>query len=345
MPETRRAARELAALAAHAARQDALERDARLLLDVFVRTGSSKECNAVLQGLPDFQTQDEAVPVNVAASARHAELADLCEDNVNGATAMQVQPFLGDTAFYPLLVLLQAASWATDMPLVFYIDIVYALVCSVLRKELYVQLNGRKTKNRYWTAATADIGQGKSPAMEPLLEAMKKVLRRHPAFAMGSSVDGFHYQKASTTASAVLKLRQCHGYLTLCSDESGMCLSPALAMGGATDVAKHVDLPLFLNAAHGGDFSWSTKPDREKAMKAAAAPPNPAEAVRHGVASDQRALRVDRAARRVFQVLGAAGPQQANWRGTKVFDVFRREAVNCEEAVEHFLARCYAPHS
>ncbi|CAJ1456360.1 unnamed protein product, partial [Effrenium voratum] len=65
--------------------QDALERDARLLLDVFVRTGSSKECNAVLQGLPDFQTQDEAVPVNVAASAWHAELADLCEDNVNGA--------------------------------------------------------------------------------------------------------------------------------------------------------------------------------------------------------------------------------------------------------------------
>ena len=212
-----------------------------------------------------------------------------------------------------------------------------------------MQLNGRwKTKNRCWTAATADIGQGKSPAMEPLLEAMKKVLRRRPAFAMGSSVDGFHYQKASTTASAVLKLRQCHGYLTLCSYESGMCLSPALAMGGATDAAKHVDLPLFLNAARGGDFSWSTKPDREKAMKAAAAPQprrGSARAVRHGVASDQRALRVDRAARRFFQVLGAAGPQQANWRGAKVFAVFRREAVNCEEAVEHFLARCYAPHS
>ena len=82
--------------------QDALERDARLLLDVFVRTGSSKECNAVLQGLPDFQTQDEAVPVNVAASTWHAELADLSEDNVNGATAMQVQPFLGDS-FLPVV--------------------------------------------------------------------------------------------------------------------------------------------------------------------------------------------------------------------------------------------------
>ena len=100
---------------------------------------------------------------------------------MNGATAMQVQPFLGDTGLYPLLVLLQASSWATDMPLVFYVDMVHALVGSVLHKELYVQLNGRwKTKNRYWTAATADIGQGKSPAMEPVLDAMKRVLPALP---------------------------------------------------------------------------------------------------------------------------------------------------------------------
>ena len=58
-----------------------------------------------------------------------------------------------------------------------------------------------------------------------------------------------------------------------------MCLSPALASGGSTDAAKHVDLPLFLNAAHGGDFSWSNRPDRERALKAAAAPPNPTKPV------------------------------------------------------------------
>ena len=34
-----------------------------------------------------------------------------------------------------------------------------------------------------------------------------------------------------------------------------------------------------MNAAHGGDFSWSNRPDRERALKAAAAPPNPAEPV------------------------------------------------------------------
>ena len=259
--------------------QDLLERDARHLLELF-EGGGVGGCRQFLSELPSFQPQGCAVPVDAAASGWYAELADLCEDNVNGATAMQVQPFLGDTGLYPLLVLLQASSWATDMPLVFYVDMVHALVGSVLHKELFVHLNGRwKTKNRYWTAATADIGQGKSPAMEPVLDAMKRVLRRHPSFAVGFANDGFHYQKASATASAVLKLRQCSGYLTLCSDESGMCLSPALAAGGVTDAAKHVDLPLFLNAAHGGDFSWSNRPDREKALKAASAPPHPAEPV------------------------------------------------------------------
>ena len=81
----------------------------------------------------------------------------------------------------------------------------------------------------------------------------------------------------------MLKLRQCNGYLTMFSDESGLRLSPALATGGCTDAAKHVDLPLFLNAAHGGLFSWSNRPDRERALKAAAAPPCPSEAVPEAV--------------------------------------------------------------
>ena len=125
--------------------QDLLERDARHLLELF-EGGGVGGCRQFLSELPAFSRR--AVPVDAAASGWCAELADLCEDNVNGATAMQVQ--------------------ATDMPLVFYVDMVHALVGSVLHKELYVHLNGRwKTKNRYWTAATADIGQGKSPAMEP----------------------------------------------------------------------------------------------------------------------------------------------------------------------------------
>ena len=93
------------------------------------------------------------------------------------------------------------------------------------------------------------IGQGKSPAMEPLLQAMKRALSRNPSFAVGVASDGFHYQRASAAASAVLKLRQCSGYLSFFNDESEICLSSALA-SGSRRTAKHVDLPLFLNSAH-----------------------------------------------------------------------------------------------
>ena len=135
--------------------QDALEHDAERLLRVFERTEDPSACHALLQELPAFLSQDGAQTVHAAANAWHAELSDLSEDCVNGVTAMQVQPFVGDTALYPLLVLLPACSWATDMPLVFYTDILRALVGSILRKELFVQLNGRwKTKNRCWAAAS-----------------------------------------------------------------------------------------------------------------------------------------------------------------------------------------------
>ena len=136
----------------------------------------------------------------------HAELDDLCEDTVNGATAVQVQPYVGDTGVHPLLVLLPASSFATDMPLVLYVDIAHAVVSSILHKQLYVKHNAR------WKTP-ANIGQGTPPAMEPLFEAMRKVLRRNPSFAVGVASDTFHYQQASITASAVLQLRQCNGYL------------------------------------------------------------------------------------------------------------------------------------
>ena len=77
-----------------------------------------------------------------------------------------------------------------------------------------------------------------------LFNAMKQVLRRNPLFAVGAANDNFHFQQASTTASAVLKLRQCNGYLTMFSNESGLCLSPALAPVAVLTL-KHMDLPCF----------------------------------------------------------------------------------------------------
>ena len=79
--------------------------------------------------------------------------------------------------------------------------------------------------------------------------------------------------QGSTTAAAREKLRFCEGYLSIHSDEAGACLCPAFANGGATDPSKFIDLQLFLNAAHGGSFSFSTQLDRQKVLKLKVADP------------------------------------------------------------------------
>ena len=66
----------------------------------------------------------------------------------------------------------------------------------------------------------------------------------------------------------------CEGYLTVHTDEAGACLCPAFANGGSTDPSRFIELQLFLNAAHGGSFSFSTQIDRQKVLKPK--PTNPA---------------------------------------------------------------------
>lgn len=73
--------------------------------------------------------------------------------------------------------------------------------------------------------------------------------------------------QGSTSAAAREKLRYCEVYLAIHSDEAGAWLCPAFANGGATGPSKYIDLQLYLNAAHGGSFSFSTQIDRQKVIK------------------------------------------------------------------------------
>ena len=66
----------------------------------------------------------------------------------------------------------------------------------------------------------------------------------------------------SATACARDKLRACDGYLTVYSDEAGLCLSSKYAAGGDIDPYRQIDLGSFLNAAHGGEFDFATLRER-----------------------------------------------------------------------------------
>ncbi|CAK9003900.1 unnamed protein product, partial [Durusdinium trenchii] len=152
---------------------------------------------------------------------------------------------------YPLAVLLEATARATAIPLVFWIDLVQSFGNAVVHKRAGVQLTERyHTKNRYWMVGTANVAEGKSPAMMPVVEAVERALHQNTAFTVGSPGDQFHLQQGSTSAAAREKLRFCDGYLAIHSDEAGACLCPAFANGGATDPSKFIDFQLFLNAAH-----------------------------------------------------------------------------------------------
>ena len=142
------------------------------------------DCMQYLSDLPLYQLQ-HGIDIATIAERYQAHLADLCQENINSH------------AVYPLLVLLEATSRATAIPMVFWIDLVYGFFNSVLHKRAYLQLTERyQTKNRHWVVGTANVAEGKSPAMSPLVEALEKALEQHSAFAVGSVGDQFHLQQA-----------------------------------------------------------------------------------------------------------------------------------------------------
>lgn len=151
-----------------------------------------------LHSLPLYQTE-ECVDLNAIAERYQAQVADLCVDNVNSHAALEIVSSISDTAVYPLVVLLEATARATAIPLVFWLDLVQSFANAVLNKRAFVQLTERyQTKNRYWMVGTANVAEGKSPAMSPVVEALEAALHRHSAVAVGSASDQFHLQQAGS---------------------------------------------------------------------------------------------------------------------------------------------------
>jgi hypothetical protein len=245
--------------------QERLREDATRLLDLYVAEGPAA-CRRFLAGLPAFIHGEE--PVSLASCVRRAEAAihALGSEYVNSEGAMDVGVFLGDSCFYPLAVLTESLSRATKSPATFYLDVTHGLLSSVLRKSIFVRLGQWDCKNRYWLSGTAEPGQGKSPAMKPLVALMTQALDENKLLAAGQKQDAYHFLGSATTATAVHKIAFTNGYLCAHADEARRCLSKAWATGGKVDVHRHFDLAAFLDTAHGDEFSHTTVFDRQKAL-------------------------------------------------------------------------------
>ena len=251
---------------------DAVERDARALLQVFLSKGDAR---AFLRQLPMFVSETGAeAPLDDCNRSLESSIESLLQDSINSSAALETLQYFGDSACYPLVVLAHSCMLAHGFPPAFFIDTVYTIVGSLLNKELHVELGRYKSRSRHWMNGVAAAGQGKSPTVKPLIEILLKVLKSQSTLAPGSPNDMFHTCQSTTTAAAIEKVRSTLAYLLLHSDDAGRCVSIPFAQGGKTDRGEHADLTYFLDAAHGDEFSHQTCRDREKLFRKKVAHPS-----------------------------------------------------------------------
>ena len=185
-------------------------------------------------------------------------------DALTSEAAVRLQYPVWRTTFLPLAVLFEAWSRTTGMPTVFYIDSFAALLLGLINKDITVDVAGFPCQSRYWAVGTAQPGSGKSPAVDPMVECMRKVLRANHDLAAGKPWDTFHIFKPMTHCAAIDKLKTTDGYATIVAGEGGPLLCPSWPTSGTWNQATHINLARFLDGANGGAVPWQTAIDRKQ---------------------------------------------------------------------------------
>ena len=174
-----------------------------------------------------------------------------------------MQPMIWQASFLPLAVLVEAWSRATGLPALFYMDAFHGLLLGLLHKDITTDVAGFKCRSRYWAVGTAQPGSGKSPAVDPMVEALQEVLEQHPDLAAGEAWDKFHICDPKTHCATVDKLRDADGYLTVVAGEGGPLLCPSWPSSATWNQTTHVNLQRFLNSANGGSVPWENAIERK----------------------------------------------------------------------------------
>ena len=190
---------------------------------------------------------------------------------VSSSDAVKVALPLWRTTHYGIAVLMEAWSRSTGIPTAFYVDSFWSLASSIFHKDLSAAIAGFETRARYWVVGAADPGSGKSPAMEPMRDALLAAMAQNRSLAPGGIADGFHTQAAGTHAAAVDRLRRTQGYEMIAAAEGGPLLCPSWASSAAWNQTTHINLQRYLDAAYGGAVPWETAIERKSKQKEGAA--------------------------------------------------------------------------
>ena len=245
--------------------QDRVFEAAKTLLATFAQHRNNREicqqeCFSYLASLPLYVTEGGNYE-NLATAAQKFNrfLTSLCNDKVNSAAAMQVKPYRGDCWPFPFVVLTHAASISTAIPAVFHESNFVSILSAMLNKKTYVQLGRFKNKNRLWSLCVANVGEGKSQAIDELRKASETCCREvGSVYTVGLASDGFHFVESTTNATALEKVRFCDGYMCVAMGDASRALDKTAARGKATDKSQYISLEVFLDAAHGQQISHQT---------------------------------------------------------------------------------------
>ena len=238
------------------------------LLDTFVRPGGNADaCRQFLASLPMYTGIALTADLEASVFSFRAGLVSMLKPYIGSKQAVEITIPSQRCCVYPLVVLFEAMSRATSMPSAFYLDSFFALMSSLMHKEICADVSGFESRSRYWVVGTAEPGSGKSPAMNPLRDLLFKVLCDSEDLAPGVRSSRFHMQEGTTHWVALDRLKQASSYLLIASAEAGPMLCPSWPTSATWNQATHINYQRFLDAANGGPIPWETKNDRAKVGK------------------------------------------------------------------------------
>ncbi len=236
----------------------AFEEDVQELLEQY---RSKKDVGPFLQSLRMWATCLQSATPGAFLQHLHHTLRSLRGSTVNGVAAVDVLQHLWLYHPWPLCVLVEAWSRTSAIPAVFYLDAVLCCSGALVHKEVGVDAMGFRSRPRYWVVATGAPGTGKSPALDPVREAVEEVLRELDE-GPGLRRQNFHVQQGTTHAAAFDRLRTSNGYLLIASAEAGPLLCPSFPASGRWDRTNFIDYSRFLDTAYGGSMRWETMESR-----------------------------------------------------------------------------------
>ena len=218
------------------------------LLGAYERGGDVQE---VLEKMPLFSKEIGDADFEILRNRLASTVPHHVGSNITGADAVYLAMPFWRTCVFPIAVALEAWARTTGLPTIFYIDAFYTLLGSLLNKEIRYRVAYFHCRARYWAVGTAAPGSGKSPALEPLKQALLEVLREMPDLAPGQCHDNFHIQPVGTHMAAVDRLRETSGYQFFGASEGGPILCPSWPTSCNWNQGTHINWQRYLDAATG----------------------------------------------------------------------------------------------